>query len=314
VNDLAAKLALPARWLMVAGIAYTLATSVLYLVSPPATAPVSAPGGARPEPQQRSAVDLDAILASNLFGAADATAEAAPASTPAVATRLPLELLGVFVADAGEESAAIIAQRGRPGMLYTVGEDVPGNATLLEVHPTHVVLRRAGIRETLHFPTVGRSSGAGVGFEPVPAEPVYDQVSDAEYAASYADDDGYEDELGIDEELPESSGGAIDSVSELVAEYQEQIDEDPTGALAELGVEPVSEGSAAGYRIGDLARSPYLSQTGLQPGDVILSVNGRPVGDVQQDRLELQNVLAQGSARLEVQRGTRRFFVTASLQ
>jgi len=51
----------------------------------------------------------------------------------------------------------------------------------------------------------------------------------------------------------------------------------------------------------------------LQPGDVILSVNGRPVGDLSQDRLEVDNVLAQGSARIEVQRGTRRFFVTASL-
>ena len=59
--------------------------------------------------------------------------------------------------------------------------------------------------------------------------------------------------------------------------------------------------------------SPFLSQTGLQPGDVILSVNGRPVGDINRDQKELDNVLAQGSARLEVQRGTRRFFVTASL-
>ncbi|MDZ7669180.1 MAG: PDZ domain-containing protein [Gammaproteobacteria bacterium] len=84
--------------------------------------------------------------------------------------------------------------------------------------------------------------------------------------------------------------------------------------MEELGVSAVSEGAAEGYRIGDLAQSPYLSQTGLQPGDVILSVNGRPVGDLDQDRLELANVLAEGSARLEVQRGTRRFFVTASLQ
>jgi hypothetical protein len=30
--------------------------------------------------------------------------------------------------------------------------------------------------------------------------------------------------------------------------------------------------------------------------------------------MEIDNVLAQGSARLEVQRGARRFFVTASLR
>ena len=91
------------------------------------------------------------------------------------------------------------------------------------------------------------------------------------------------------------------------------IDENPNEALSKLGIAPVAEGASSGYRVGGLADSPYLSQTGLQPGDVILSVNGRPVGDIRQDRMEIDNVLAQGSARLEVQRGTRRFFVTASL-
>ena len=60
-------------------------------------------------------------------------------------------------------------------------------------------------------------------------------------------------------------------------------------------------------------RHVWCGAFNMQPGDVILSVNGRPVGDLNQDRLELENVLAQGSARIEVQRGTRRFFVTASL-
>ena len=70
----------------------------------------------------------------------------------------------------------------------------------------------------------------------------------------------------------------------------------------------------ANNRLDHLAQSPYLRQTGLQPGDVILSINGQPVGDVERDRLELDNVLAQGSARIEVQRGDRRFFITASLK
>jgi general secretion pathway protein C len=104
------------------------------------------------------------------------------------------------------------------------------------------------------------------------------------------------------------------SIRDMVDDYREVLEENPEQAMDALGVSPVAEGAAEGYRIGDLAHSPYLSQTGLQPGDVILSVNGRPVGDLNQDRQELSNVLAQGSARLEVQRGSRRFFVTASLQ
>jgi general secretion pathway protein C len=96
--------------------------------------------------------------------------------------------------------------------------------------------------------------------------------------------------------------------------YRERLNSDPEGTLAELGLGRVSDSAAAGYRLDDLADNPYLRQTGLQPGDVILSVNGRPVGDIGADQQQIDSVLAEGSARLEVQRGDRRFFVTASLK
>ena len=115
--------------------------------------------------------------------------------------------------------------------------------------------------------------------------------------------------------------GSVQPVAEpetprdFVASYRDRIEADPEGTLREIGITPVSEGSAQGYRLDSAAASsPYLSQTGLQPGDVVLSVNGQPVGNIQQDRHQLDNILAEGSARIEVQRGTRRFFVTASLK
>lgn len=308
VTDVATRLALPARWLMVVAIAYTLATSVLYFLSPPATAPLPE-ARETPAVRERPAPDLNAILGSDLFGARDAdAAPAALAEQPAVATRLPLELQGVFAADTDEESAAIISQRGRPGLLYHLGDEVPGNATLQEVHDNHVVLRRAGVRETLHFPAPGESLAARTS---APADYGNDmqQYQEPSYEETYQEE-VYEE--SYEEPPPESADTG--SVQELVDEYRDELEADPSAALEDLGVTPVSEGAAEGYRVGDLAQSPYLSQTGLQPGDVILSVNGRPVGDLQQDRLELDNVLAQGSARLEVQRGDRRFFVTASLQ
>ena len=101
---------------------------------------------------------------------------------------------------------------------------------------------------------------------------------------------------------------------EFVEKYAEKLKGDPEGVIRELGLSPVSAGSSDGYRLGNLANSPYLSQTGLQPGDVILSVNGQAVGDIQRDRQQIEGLLQQGSARLEVQRGTRRFFVSASLR
>jgi general secretion pathway protein C len=199
-------------------------------------------------------------------------------------------LNGVFVAEVPEDSAAIIAQKGRGGLLYTIGETVPGNAVLDEVYRDHVVLRRGNTRETLTFPEV-------TGISATPSNIV---VRDTAANA------------GAQSARPQADG--VPSAREFVENYRERLQADPQSTLTELGVEAVSGDGAQGYRLGNLAQSPYLSQTGLQSGDVILSVNGRPVGNMSQDQLELDNILAQGSARLEVQRGSRRFFVTASLK
>jgi len=59
--------------------------------------------------------------------------------------------------------------------------------------------------------------------------------------------------------------------------------------------------------------STYLRQTGLQQGDIILSVNGKPTNQVGKSEQMIQTLLAEGSARIEIQRGSRRFFITASI-
>lgn len=289
LSEFASRLVEPARWIIIMGIAFTLANTVLFFIAPPerADATGAAARQAARTPDTRPAVSINAILNRNLFGEAG---EAAVVDTglPAVETRLPLELLGVFVADEAEDSAAIVAQKGKPGLLYVVGEKVPGNAELLEVHADHIVLRRAGNRETLRFPQVVSS--------PPVAVPQQNAASRSSRRSAQA-------------------AAAAETPRDLVTNYRDRIEADPEGTLKEIGITPVSEGDAQGYRLDSAAASsPYLSQTGLQPGDVVLSVNGQPVGNIQQDRHQLDNILAEGSARIEVQRGTRRFFVTASLK
>tara|TARA_A100001037_G_scaffold88314_1_gene80042 strand:+ start:20643 stop:21497 length:855 start_codon:yes stop_codon:yes gene_type:complete len=270
------RLAEPARWLLVIGIAYTLATSVLYFLSPPASEPTAQRTGT-PAAGNRQPRSSDTAAARNLFGVADATAAPAARAERTVETSLPLELHGVFVADRQKNSAAIVARKGKAGQLYTVGERLPGNARLIDVHTNHIVLNRAGARESLMFPD--HSKGHFVAEEAPAAATV--------------------------RPTPRQRQGAD--------QYRSMMRDKPLQALSRLGVQVVSNRSGAGYRVGELADSSYLSQTGLQPGDIILSINDKPVGDLKQDREEIDSVLAQGKARLEVQRGTRRFFVTASL-
>lgn len=291
LNSVMTNAVVPVRWALIALIAYTLATTGLFLASGPTIQPDVA-GGTRPQsqtPGRQQNVNINDILQANLFGEADADGRPVKAA-PTSETRLPLILNGVFVAEISEDSAAIVAQKGRAGILYGVGDTLPGNAVLDEVHPDHVVLRRAGTRETLTFP----------GASGITATAPVNQAANAPSRNPR------------DTQTPANQTAA--SAREFVESYRDRMRSDPQSALIELGIEPVSTDGAQGYRLGNLAQSPYLSQTGLQPGDVILSVNGRPVGDVSQDQLELDNILAQGSARLEIQRGSRRFFVTASLK
>ena len=88
---------------------------------------------------------------------------------------------------------------------------------------------------------------------------------------------------------------------------------DPASILYDAGLTPVNPGAAEGYELGKLAANPVLRQAGLRPGDRILSVNGRAVGNVELDQAEFASVVAAGTARIEVQRGGRRWFVTVSM-
>ena len=197
LSELGGKLVEPARWIVIMGIAFTLANSVLFFIAPPENAAATNPAArqAARTPDTRPAVSINAILNRNLFGIAGESA-VADSGLPAVETRLPLELLGVFVADNEAESAAIVAQKGKAGLLYVVGEKVPGNAELLEVHADHIVLRRAGNRETLRFPQVastapGRHTGPAATHQQRPAQPLQPVQADPaaetprEFVASY---------------------------------------------------------------------------------------------------------------------------------
>jgi len=296
LTEIAARLVEPVRWLVIGGIAFTLANTVLFFVAPPeADTDTTTSRSNTRTPDRRPEVSINAILSRNLFGQAGASATAtAQNDLPTVETRLPLELLGVFEADEAQDSAAIVAQKGKAGELYVVGQLLPGNAELIEVHADYIVLRRAGARETLRFPQVAGGS------ELTPTEPA-DLPEGPDQPP-----DGQTDAAPWTKDSP--------SPRDFVTNYREKIDQDPEGALQEMGISPVATDAPRGYRLDSMAtNSPYLSQTGLQPGDVVLSVNGQPVGNIQQDRQQLDTILAQGSARIEVQRGTRRFFVTASL-
>ena len=301
MNGLLSRSADIVRILLIIGIAYTVATTVWHFVSGPTqSVPAQAAAIVRSQQGAAPAGNWQDIAKGNLFGIPGAepveTKVVKQDTAPAKETRLPLTLLGVFQAEHPEDSAAIVAQKGKSGLRYGIGQTMPGNAELVEVFADHIILRRAGVRETLRFPKSDKMISAVEGdaraATAAPSSPRRAAPTRANPASN---------------PLPETT-------EQLVAEYRDKLAQDPQGTLNSLGVTPVTSGDSQGYKLGGLASSPYLRNTGLQAGDVLLSVNGQAVGDIQLDQMRMASVLSEGSARLEIMRGKRRFFVTAALK
>lgn len=67
-------------------------------------------------------------------------------------TNLRLILRGVMAGEAHTRNNALVEGPDKKTDLYHVGEVLPGNATLRNVHRRRIVIERNGALETLHFP------------------------------------------------------------------------------------------------------------------------------------------------------------------
>lgn len=204
------------------------------------------------------------VLAQWTWGIFPAPPETAqPASAPAPAPKLASPRLAETinaaalwgrpqVADAGSaqdtrlplalrgvltgQGLALIAASGQPERVYRQGDSLPGGATLRAVHEDHVLLERAGVLERLALPKPQLGSGA--------SRP----------------------------SLPRSSAPA----SAPAASLRTLLQGSPAELSKQFRLEPVVEaGQVRGYRIRALRDPGLLQRAGLEPDDVVLSVNGR---------------------------------------
>lgn len=199
-------------------------------------------------------------------------------------TRLRLELLGVTKSTENKElSTAIIAAKGGGGDFYRIGDTIQGGTRLAAVYENRVILDTNGKLETLKFED---NPNSGV---------------DARKVATPEPEAKPRGNLRERFRSVRNPGQFMDMVSEVA-------NEDPQGTINQLGLESV--GSGEGYRV---QAGSMLQALELQPGDIILSVNGQGLGDPVSDQLLLQQVTSEGRARIEVQRGDNRFVINHSL-
>jgi general secretion pathway protein C len=260
-------------------------------------------------PGNRERIDLAAL---DLFGRSEAVDE--PQVVDAPATSLNLELQGVFTAEDPEESTAIVAERNKTGELFQIGDRLPGNAILNAVFDDHILIKRGNRLEKLMFSDTPLRQQVTTPQSTRRRIPTPDDSASASTRLQQIRERIAQRSREITRVPPSSQGGSSDnSIRDNLAAWREKIDRDPNAVLGEIGVSPVAEGEAQGYRIGGQVSKQLLSQAGLQEGDVILSVNDTPVGNVATDKSLVDQALAVGRVRVEVQRGTRKFFLTVPI-
>jgi len=96
----------------------------------------------------------------HLMGVAKQGNQPVQTNTPLEApeTKLKLILKGALASNNPEHARAIIADPRGKEEQYAVGEKLPGNAELSEIHPDRIILKRNGRFETLRLPKDKKSS------------------------------------------------------------------------------------------------------------------------------------------------------------
>jgi general secretion pathway protein C len=220
---------------------------------------------------QAPSVDIAAIVNAHLFGVAPQSGD--PADAPA--TTANLTLAGTLAGREPEQGWAIIGASGQTARVYATGASLPGGARLFAVYPDRVILDRSGARESLLLPRL--SGGAG--------------------AAGAARVSG----------LPAVAGqnaSIADSVRQLLVQ-------NPSAGAELLRPQPVfAGGSLRGYRVYPGRNRAQFAGLGLQPGDLVMAVNGAALDDPNRG-LEILRGVGQGSAvTLTVERGGQQQQIT----
>ena len=228
----------------------------------------------------------DSIADRHVFGDAVAEVVEVPKEVNAPKTRLRLELLGVMAASNPENSSAIIAPKNGAGENYRIGDIVQGRTKLAAVHQDKVILDSNGKLETLKFDLDKKRS--------------ITKSSKPRSSQKKASANG-----SLKQRLKK-----IRNASDAITLLRDEVNSDPEGVLKQLGLEVAANGE--GYKIS--SSGSMLTQLGLQPGDVILSVNEQTLGNIDEDQGLLEQVTSSGQARLEIQRGDRRFVVNHTIK
>ncbi len=219
----------------------------------------------------------------NLFGEPTTNTSAVQQEIDAPKTRLRLLLMGVSVSKDKSQSSAIIAEQGRDGEFFRIGDRVQGRALLSQVYEDKVILDNSGKFETLTFEETEKLLQ---GFTANTQKKTADKPKSAQ-----------KERKEFKQELRR-----VRTAEQFVDFAKEQL-EDPNQAMENLGLQAAGDGYVL------TPSSTMLMSIGMKPGDKIISVNGHQLGDPAQDKTIIDEVYASGNASIVIERGSRRMTI-----
>ena len=233
----------------------------------------------------------------HLFGEVQRQAAAKPKPVELPKTNLKLTLRGLLASPAEEDSWAIVADQSGKENFYKVGATLPGNAELLEIHPAHVVLRRGGREETLELPKESF------------------KLTDGDNAAAARGSSASSRRVSRSFRGPATASRGSSGTTTSLRDYRDALLNDPQSVSDLVSVEPARRGGRfIGYRIGAGRDPGFLTNQGLEAGDIVTSVNGVALTSPAKGLELFRELSSASSLDLVVERDGRRRRLSLSLE
>ncbi|HFE38307.1 MAG TPA: type II secretion system protein GspC [Gammaproteobacteria bacterium] len=205
-------------------------------------------------------------------------------------TKLNLTLKGVVASLDMTDAWAIIADRMGNEDSYGLESALPGGATLKEIYSDRIILLHNGRLETLLLPKLGGQNKA------LPKR-----------RSSHRNKRVNQRNTSKNTRTTRLHKGTVNRVSEagsaVLKNYREKLMTDPQSVMNTVRAEPYRQaGKLKGYRIFPGRDKNLFGQLGLEPGDVVISVNGISLDSPLKGLEVMQNVTDASEVSVEVLR------------
>ena len=238
---------------------------------------------------QAAPTDLGPALMLAPFGAAEVPV--AEAETPEAP--LNLILLGVIVRDDPNRSLALLRSDQSEGN-YRIGEEVAPGVTLTAIAQDRVTLSKDGADIVLYF--AGAEAAPDVEAVPTGAERLMALITSGQGGS-------------ISEQVDAAARAEPVTTQDYIDMWRKRIIANPAQVLDTIGLVPGEKG----YTIAE-KHDVGVNRAGLRAGDIVTSVNGQSVGNVDKDRALYDVIADSGLARIEVERDGRTIVMSFPLQ